>query len=335
MRLTAEREERLYERRRVKAGLTQDIYQRQTAEFREWQPQEQLEGLSGVPRETPVMKILYALTWIGVVVSIGGAYQNWTGRRVATNSFPEVQLGLPPARHAANAGAATSLPLHPAQPPNIGAVAPLPLRPIPQSFSPQTPGPQAPTPRTFSPQAFIPQMGIPQMGIPRRHSIRWAVLRRPFLRRPSPADGIPRRPVPRRPVPRRPVPRPQSPDGHAQIGSPQTASPQTTSPQTASSQASFPQMPPTVPLPARRRRHAQAHDPASEPEFAHGPNALRGRDPHEAIAERGHDGSFSFDAIVNGSHVQMMFDTGASLRRHPRRGRARDWVSISPSSLIP
>ena len=35
--------------------------------------------------------------------------------------------------------------------------------------------------------------------------------------------------------------------------------------------------------------------------------------PNEAIAQRGHDGSFAFDAVVNGSHVRMLFDTGATV----------------------
>ena len=35
--------------------------------------------------------------------------------------------------------------------------------------------------------------------------------------------------------------------------------------------------------------------------------------PNEAIAQRGNDGSFAFDAVVNGSHVRMLFDTGATV----------------------
>lgn len=35
--------------------------------------------------------------------------------------------------------------------------------------------------------------------------------------------------------------------------------------------------------------------------------------PNEAIAQRGHDGSFAFDAVVNGNHVRMLFDTGATV----------------------
>jgi clan AA aspartic protease (TIGR02281 family) len=34
---------------------------------------------------------------------------------------------------------------------------------------------------------------------------------------------------------------------------------------------------------------------------------------NEAVAERNGDGSFAFDAVVNGSHVAMLFDTGASV----------------------
>lgn len=35
--------------------------------------------------------------------------------------------------------------------------------------------------------------------------------------------------------------------------------------------------------------------------------------PNEAIAQRGADGSFAFDAVVNGGHVRMLFDTGATV----------------------
>ncbi|HEX3991121.1 MAG TPA: TIGR02281 family clan AA aspartic protease, partial [Acetobacteraceae bacterium] len=35
--------------------------------------------------------------------------------------------------------------------------------------------------------------------------------------------------------------------------------------------------------------------------------------PNEAISQRGNDGSFAFDAVVNGSHVRMLFDTGATV----------------------
>jgi clan AA aspartic protease (TIGR02281 family) len=35
--------------------------------------------------------------------------------------------------------------------------------------------------------------------------------------------------------------------------------------------------------------------------------------PNEAVAQRGGDGSFAFDAVVNGSHVRMLFDTGATV----------------------
>jgi clan AA aspartic protease (TIGR02281 family) len=35
--------------------------------------------------------------------------------------------------------------------------------------------------------------------------------------------------------------------------------------------------------------------------------------PNEAVAQRGNDGSFAFDAVVNGNHVRMLFDTGATV----------------------
>jgi clan AA aspartic protease (TIGR02281 family) len=35
--------------------------------------------------------------------------------------------------------------------------------------------------------------------------------------------------------------------------------------------------------------------------------------PNEAVATRARDGSFGFDAVVNGAHVPMLFDTGATV----------------------
>jgi clan AA aspartic protease (TIGR02281 family) len=43
------------------------------------------------------------------------------------------------------------------------------------------------------------------------------------------------------------------------------------------------------------------------------PGAPPSNGPNEAIADRDANGGFAFDAVVNGGHVAMMFDTGASI----------------------
>src|ERR1700677_2616645 len=51
--------------------------------------------------------------------------------------------------------------------------------------------------------------------------------------------------------------------------------------------------------------------------------------PNEAVAARGKDGSFAFEAIVNGAHVQMLFDTGASVVALRAEDAGRFGVSAS------
>ena len=51
--------------------------------------------------------------------------------------------------------------------------------------------------------------------------------------------------------------------------------------------------------------------------------------PNEAVAARGRDGSFAFDAIINGAHVQMLFDTGASVVALRAEDAGRFGVSAS------
>ncbi len=112
------------------ANRALDVYQRQTADFRGWRPQEQLEGFGGGPRENGAVKFLYAIAWIGVVVGIGATWYNWdnlaaaTRQAAKTQSVPVVKTGPPePAR--ADRGA--PLPLHPISPPTALAPAPPPV----------------------------------------------------------------------------------------------------------------------------------------------------------------------------------------------------------------
>ena len=53
--------------------------------------------------------------------------------------------------------------------------------------------------------------------------------------------------------------------------------------------------------------------------------------PNEAIADRGSDGYFAFDAMVNGTHMQMQIDTGASVIAFRAEDAAR--LGILPAKL--
>jgi clan AA aspartic protease (TIGR02281 family) len=55
----------------------QDLYYRQTADFRGWQVQH--EGLGAGPREHPVVQFLTGVTWVGVTLVVGFAYLTWYG----------------------------------------------------------------------------------------------------------------------------------------------------------------------------------------------------------------------------------------------------------------
>jgi clan AA aspartic protease (TIGR02281 family) len=191
MRLVAAHEEHEFRQRQIDQDRhPQDVYFRQTADFRSWRPQEQLAGLGGNPRENPAVKILYAVTWIGVVIAVGAAYHSWNeiaaGRGIG-NQAPGVQAGPSPASHGAVAVAP-------------GAKSGLPIS--------------------------------PPMSTQNAHTVSVPPL--PSIQRPGELRG------------------------------------------------------------GIRTANAQA-----------GPN--------EAVAERGPDGGFAFDALVNGTRVTMLFDTGTSV----------------------
>ena len=187
MRLIAAREEYEYARSRPEQpGHAQDVYYRQTAQFRGWQPDKQLEGLGAGPRENSAVKMLSAITWAGMIIGLGFAWHNWDDFAGKRGPTPEVQAGSPLDPRATNpATAASTMPLAPVAPPQTNP-----------------------------------------------HTVSIAAL--PAVQRPTEVS--------------------------------------------ASIQAAG---------------------------FSIGPN--------EAIAERGGDGGFAFDAVVNGGHVQMLFDTGASV----------------------
>src|ERR1700722_351083 len=170
-----------------------DLYFRQTADFRGWQQQEQLEGLAGTPKENPAVKMLSGIAWLGVVVGMGAVYLTWTGI---------VSFGPSPVGHA-------------------------PGRDV--------------------------EAGPPKAG-------------------PGLKAGVP-------------VVTPAAPTSPA------------TPPVNAHAVA-------TVPMPAVQR-------PTELSASVRTGSAISG--PNEAVAERESDGSFAFDAVVNGTHVRMLFDTGASV----------------------
>jgi clan AA aspartic protease (TIGR02281 family) len=62
-----------------KGLLTQDVYHPRTASSREWRPQEQPGGHGFGQRENAAVKLIYAITWIGVIAGIGTAYLSGTG----------------------------------------------------------------------------------------------------------------------------------------------------------------------------------------------------------------------------------------------------------------
>jgi clan AA aspartic protease (TIGR02281 family) len=188
MRLLARREEAAYRHPAdYETRRAQDVYLRQTVDFRGWQAQEQLAGLNGEPRENGAVRALYAMTWIAIVLSIAAAYHKWDD--------------------IAPAGYGTGNHL----------VAP----------------------------------GGPSNSIV------------------AGSHGPPMHP--------------------AAVGTAPAANAHTIA------------MPP---LPTVQR-------PAEVPGSQRSNNATGG--PNEAVAERGGDGHFFFDAVVNGAHLSMLFDTGASV----------------------
>ncbi len=189
--LIAEREERAYRPRSAERGRrAQDVYYRETAAFRDWRPQRELDGLGGAPRESTAVKALSMLTWIAIVGGTAFAYFNWnnfTAPGPTDNAAPAVRVSAGPL-----------VPVH-----GVLAAAP----PVPPEVVPAAPA---------------------AMGQP----IVTAAM--PTVQRPTEMSANDR-------------------SSDVYVGS------------------------------------------------------------NEAVAERGTDGGFAFDAVVNGSHVRMLFDTGASV----------------------
>ena len=135
MRLVAAHEERNYRPGEMtKERRAQDIYYRQTADFRGWRPQEQLEGMGGGgPRENGAVKVLSVITWIAVIAGAAAAWHNWNDYNAVSRQAssaagaPEVNTGQLASHHTATAGAA--LPMGPL---NQGA-GPLPQVAVPHS----------------------------------------------------------------------------------------------------------------------------------------------------------------------------------------------------------
>jgi clan AA aspartic protease (TIGR02281 family) len=188
------------------ARLTQDLYYRQTAWFRDWRPPEQIEGLGAGPRKNLAAKILTAITWIGVTIGVGAAYHGWNDAGVSGQEKGKSDPGP-----AAPGGGARASSLVAGGTVNAGAPAPPPL-----------------------------VQGAPGMPLANARSM-------------------------------------------VNIATPPAAN---------------------MPLPSVQR-------PTEISTSTQTTNTTGG--PNEAVAERGGDGAFAFDAVVNGSHVRMLFDTGASV----------------------
>jgi clan AA aspartic protease (TIGR02281 family) len=106
MRLIAGREEHAYRPGPEElARRAQDVYYRQTADYRGWRPQEQLAGLAGDLKESPGIKILTALTWIAVIAVTAFAYHNWDKFAALSHGAgntalrTEVHAEMPTAQH--------------------------------------------------------------------------------------------------------------------------------------------------------------------------------------------------------------------------------------------
>jgi clan AA aspartic protease (TIGR02281 family) len=181
----------------------QDVYYRQTADFRGWRQTDQYEGLAVGPRENSAFKVVSAITWAGVIAAGAFAWYHWDNLAAVQHDTapPEGRAGTPMAHHVVPPGVPAT---------TVG----MPLAPVGVPLAPA---------------------GMPITPLTTAHDV------------------------------------------HA--------------------------IPTTAALPAVQR-------PGEVPTGLTGPNVYTG--PNEAVAERGPDGSFTFDAVVNGSHVTMMFDTGAT-----------------------
>lgn len=208
MRMIAAGEERAFRRQAPPTGRRiQDVYYRETADFRDWRPRDQVDGSGGEPKETVAVKVLSAGTWMAVIAGACFAWYNWDNLAAPNRppvSAPEVIAGPPPPAH--------------------GVVASVP--------------------------ASAPPVRMP-VQIPVRMPVQM----------PAPLALAPAGPAPPHPVA-------------------------------------------TAGLPAVQR-------PSDISANGRGSSAYVGA--NEAVSERGNDGGFAFDAVVDGGHVRMLFDTGASV----------------------
>jgi clan AA aspartic protease (TIGR02281 family) len=202
MRLIAAREEHAFRPASGVSRRAQDVYYRETASFRGWQPREQLEGPGGEPRETFAVKVLSVLTWMAVAAVTVFAYHNWD-----------------------NLAAPVHANGHAAPPPEVVM------------------GPMVPSHGVVSAGGVVSTGPVNASVVP--------------IATPPPAPAVV-------------VPRAM----------------------TASA------------LPAVQR-------PSDMSANGRGSSVYVG--PNEAVAERSDDGGFAFDSVVNGGHVRMLFDTGASV----------------------
>jgi aspartyl protease family protein len=179
----------------------QDVYHRQTADFRGWQLQKQPAGVGSGPGEHPLVRFLYGVTWAGLIGIVSVAYLVWYG-------VPGFGPGM---RYREPTQVVELAPVRPTAP--AKAAAPIAAQPV-------RPAPLAPL---------------------------------------APA---------------------------------------------AAARVVVVAAPPPPPMP-------MVQHPTGVSSSVEAGGTISG--PNEAIAQRGSDGSFAFDAVVNGSHVRMLFDTGATV----------------------
>jgi clan AA aspartic protease (TIGR02281 family) len=195
-----------YQYRRRNGSDEQDVYSRQTADFRGWQVQKEYAGLGAGPREHPAVQFLYGVVWAGLLAVMSVAYLMWYG-------VPGFGPGM---RYREPAPVVELSPVRPkpAAPVHLAEAVPTPAEHVAEAAHTAPTAPKAPPPAE-----------------------------RVAVSQPPPMPGV-----------QRPTGVSSSVEVNGKISG-----------------------------------------------------------PNEAIAQRGNDGSFAFDAVVNGSHVRMLFDTGATV----------------------
>jgi clan AA aspartic protease (TIGR02281 family) len=92
MRLIMHREEATYANSEGRMHRPHDVWRRQSKEFRGWQGQQRLNAVGGLLRENSIVKVLYTVTWIGVMI---GMYVAFHAGNHGMQSQPDVAESTP------------------------------------------------------------------------------------------------------------------------------------------------------------------------------------------------------------------------------------------------